>query len=134
MSLNTLFKAVAGVLALSAGLAFTPVGAQTATAERELISTTCAAGNVTKCGTRATDITCGWSVGITPIPGLTYPGLAITKTNCTAMSSYEIYKDFWRSKSGTPTSGVCVAKPQFPTDPNKDESAAAVPTDESGEC
>lgn len=130
MSLNTLFTAVVGVLTLSAGLAFTAVGAQPKAPATEVVSTTCGAGTLTKCGTRAMDVTCGFSIGVTPLPGLPFPGISVSKTNCTAMGSIDVFKDNHRSAGGAPFS-VCTVPPKFPTDARRDDFEAS---DDAGEC
>jgi hypothetical protein len=122
MSQQTLFRVVAGMIALSAGLAFTPAGAQTLKID-PIISTTCGAGVLEKCGTQPTHESCGFSFGLSPIPGLPFPGITFSWAGCKGNGTRDIYKDYKRTTSSVPTTGVCVGVPKFPTDPQKDDDA-----------
>lgn len=108
MSHNTLFKVVATVIALSAGLAFTPVGAQQATSE--LVTTACGAGQANECGQKPAQITCSFGFSVTPTAGLW--GFNISFGSCTEHGKISLYKDFERMKA----SGVCVQTQKFPAD------------------
>ncbi|MCO4099703.1 MAG: hypothetical protein HEQ38_09950 [Gemmatimonas sp.] len=108
MSHNTLFKVVATVIALSAGLAFTPVGAQATTTE--LVTTECGAGQATVCGHKPAQITCSFGFSVTPTAGLW--GFSISFGSCKEHGSVSIFKDFERKKA----SGVCVQTQKFPAD------------------
>lgn len=112
MSLNTLFKAVAGVLALSAGLALTPVGAQTTTTtSNDLVTTDCGAGQLNECGKRAIQTTCNLSISLQPSPTSTW-GFSLSFGTCTGQGHMNIYKDFKRLSA----SGTCVQTQKFPAD------------------
>ncbi|MFY7923501.1 MAG: hypothetical protein ACOVSI_13930 [Gemmatimonas sp.] len=127
MSHNTVFKVVATVIALSAGLAFTPVGAQAA--NTELVTTDCGAGHATVCGHKPAQITCNFGFSVTPTPGLW--GFSISFGSCTEHGKVNIYKDFER-KNG---SGVCVQTQKFPADNTRskddEEYLPEVPGEES---
>jgi hypothetical protein len=109
MSHNTLFKVVAGVLALSAGLAFTPVGAQTSTT-KELVTTACTYGQVTECGTKPAQTTCTLGISVTPNAGLW--GFSLSFGTCATSGSINLYKDYYKGTSG----GTCVQTIKYPAD------------------
>lgn len=109
MSHNTLFKVVATVIALSAGLAFTPVGAQ-ARSTTELVTTACGAGQANECGYKPAQITCSFGFSVTPTAGLW--GFNISLGSCTEHGKVTLYKDFERKTA----SGVCVQTQKFPAD------------------
>ncbi|MFN5599904.1 MAG: hypothetical protein ACK5AK_11070 [Gemmatimonas sp.] len=130
MSLEMLAKTVAGVLALSAGLAFTPVGAQTSTTN-DLVTTDCGAGHITECGKKAIQTTCNFSISLQPSPTSAW-GFSLSFGTCTGQGYMNIYKDFRRHTA----SGTCVQTQKFPADATstgKDDGSDAAPDGLSGE-
>lgn len=136
MSLDSILRAVAGVLALSAGLAFTPVGAQTTTTN-DLVTTDCGAGQVTECGRKTIQSACTFSISFQPSPTSVW-GFSLSIGSCTSQGYMTIYKDFRRLSS----SGSCITTQKFPADATStgsttgpgDEPLADGATYESGTC
>ena len=96
-------RLAAGVLAIVGGLAVVGVSTAEAAEEGPVISTTCGAGTLTECGTKAIE-TCDIEFSVTLDPTDKNFGITFKRTNCRSTGTVTLYKDMTQNSS---LSGSC---------------------------